>query len=157
MRPGPRRCQVLKEDLQMIPENARPNGKSKVDGSLRGCAILLALALFSSILAAQSDSALRKRDTTIRRAHSLVVAGDSARGKTGGVAAQIRSLLDTTTITLDRLEVHRTSFIGTGGLAASAASSFTRRGDAGGAWDARSAAGASGSTCDGWCVDLRGF
>ena len=42
-------------------------------------------------------------------AHSLVVAGDSARATSAGVSARIRSLLDTTTITLDRLEVHKTT------------------------------------------------
>ena len=42
-------------------------------------------------------------------AHSLIVAGDSARATSAGVSARIRSLLDTTTITLDRLEVHQTT------------------------------------------------
>jgi quercetin dioxygenase-like cupin family protein len=42
-------------------------------------------------------------------AHSLVFAGDSARATAAGVSARIRSLLDTTTITLDRLEVHKTT------------------------------------------------
>lgn len=46
---------------------------------------------------------------TIPPAHSLVVAGDSARATSAGVSASIRSLLDTTTSTLDRLEVHKTT------------------------------------------------
>jgi quercetin dioxygenase-like cupin family protein len=76
---------------------------------LRGAAILLALGTFSGSLVGQSDSVLRSRAGATPPTHSLVVAGDSARGRSAGVAAQIRSLLDTSTITLDRLEVHKTS------------------------------------------------
>lgn len=56
---------------------------------------------------AQNQSAPEKKANPA--AHSLVISGDTARARSSGVAAQIRSLLDTTTRTLDRLEVHQTS------------------------------------------------
>ena len=68
-------------------------------------------ALVASVAAipasAQIQSAPDKRANP--PAHSLVIVGDTARARSSGVSAQIRSLLDTTTRTLDRLEVHQTS------------------------------------------------
>jgi quercetin dioxygenase-like cupin family protein len=74
----------------------------------RGLAIVL--AIFPMTVRAQSDSASRGHAQGTRPAHSLVIAADSTRSRSG-VAAQIRSLLDTTTVTLDRLEVHKTSLV----------------------------------------------
>ena len=72
------------------------------------CAIVAVVASMLAIPAtAQIQSAPEKK--LIAPAHSLMIAGDSARARSAGVSAQIRSLLDTTTITLDRLEVHQTS------------------------------------------------
>jgi quercetin dioxygenase-like cupin family protein len=65
------------------------------------CTVLAARA------SAQNQPSTRPQGT--RPAHSLVIAGDSSRATSAGVLAQFRSLLDSTTITLDRLEVHKTS------------------------------------------------
>ena len=46
---------------------------------------------------------------SVRPVHSLVIPGDSSRATSASVSARIRSLLDTATTTLDRLEVHQTS------------------------------------------------
>ena len=71
--------------------------------------ILVGLVVSASAIpaAAQVHSAPEKKVGPA--AHSLVISGDTARARSSGVAAQIRSLLDTTTRTLDRLEVHQTS------------------------------------------------
>ena len=46
---------------------------------------------------------------SVRPVHSLVIPGDSSRTTSASVSARVRSLLDTATTTLDRLEVHQTS------------------------------------------------
>jgi len=70
---------------------------------------MLGLVVSASAIpaAAQVQSAPEKKVSPA--AHSLVITADTARARSSGVAAQIRSLLDTTTRTLDRLEVHQTS------------------------------------------------
>jgi quercetin dioxygenase-like cupin family protein len=49
------------------------------------------------------------KSPTVRPAHSLVIPGDSSRAISSNVSARIRSMLDTATTTLERLEVHQTS------------------------------------------------
>jgi quercetin dioxygenase-like cupin family protein len=72
-----------------------------------GC-ILFAAAASASL--AQQPA----RTSTVDSAHkagirSLVIRGDSARGTTGGASARFRSLLDSATATLRRLEIHQTT------------------------------------------------
>ena len=77
---------------------------------MRCCSAIVCLAGFCTIaFAARAQSTASQRRSATPPAHSLVVQGDSSRATSAGVAAQIRSLLDTATTTLERLEVHRTS------------------------------------------------
>jgi quercetin dioxygenase-like cupin family protein len=71
-------------------------------------AIVMALVATASAIPAAAQIRTAPEKKTNAPAHSLVIAGDTARARSSGVAAQIRSLLDTTTRTLDRLEVHQT-------------------------------------------------
>jgi len=72
-------------------------------------AIMIALVVSVSAIpaAAQIRPAAEKKVNSATK--SLVIAGDTARARSSGVSAQIRSMLDTATRTLDRLEVHQTS------------------------------------------------
>ena len=69
---------------------------------------LLAVASLIAIGASAQAPVAEKR-SSVRPAHSLVIPGDSSRAISSSVSARIRSLLDTATTTLDRLEVHQTS------------------------------------------------
>jgi quercetin dioxygenase-like cupin family protein len=74
-------------------------------------AILMALVASASAIPAAAQIRPAPEKKTNAPAHSLVIAGDTARARSSGVSAQIRSLLDTTTRTLDRLEIHQTSLL----------------------------------------------
>ncbi len=50
-----------------------------------------------------------EKTPNVRAARSLVIPGDSSRAIGASVSARIRSLLDTATTTLKRLEIHQTS------------------------------------------------
>ena len=78
---------------------------------MRESGLAIAIALMASVSAIPATAQIRPspEKKTNAPARSLVVAGDTARARSSGVSAQIRSLLDTTTRTLDRLEVHQTS------------------------------------------------
>ena len=65
----------------------------------------LASVAFQASLQAQGSG----KGPTLSPSHSLVIPGDSSRGISSSVSARIRSLLDTATTTLERLEVHQTS------------------------------------------------
>jgi len=70
--------------------------------------LVFVVSLIAIGASAQAQTPSKKRPT-VRPAHSLVIPGDSSRAASAGVSARIRSLLDTATTTLDRLEVHQTS------------------------------------------------
>lgn len=67
-------------------------------------ACVVSVAVQASAQAPTSD-----KRANVKPAHSLVIPGDSSRAISSSVSARIRSLLDTATTTLDRLEVHQTS------------------------------------------------
>ena len=71
---------------------------------------VLALALLSGWPGRVADAQVAPRAGNISTpAHSLVIPGDSSRGASADRAVRMRSLLDTVTTTLRRLEVHRTT------------------------------------------------
>ena len=72
-------------------------------------AVVMALVASASAIPAAAQIRPAPEKKTNAPAQSLVIGGDTARARSSGVSAQIRSLLDTTTRTLDRLEVHQTS------------------------------------------------
>ena len=78
----------------------------------RVLALLSAASLAASLVAI--DASAQAQGTSEKMAsgmpaHSLVIPGDSARATSSGALARFRSLLDTSTKTLDRLEIHQTT------------------------------------------------
>lgn len=71
---------------------------------------LITLACIASVaFQASVQAQASEKRPTLRPTRSLVIPGDSSRGISSSASARIRSLLDTATTTLDRLEVHQTS------------------------------------------------
>lgn len=71
---------------------------------------LITLACVASVaVQAGAQIPASEKGPTARPTHSLVIPGDSSRGNSSSASARIRSLLDTATTTLERLEVHQTS------------------------------------------------
>jgi quercetin dioxygenase-like cupin family protein len=71
----------------------------------------ITLACVASLVAVDVDAQVPAsgKKPIVRPAHSLVIPGDSSRATSASASARIRSLLDTATTTLERLEVHQTS------------------------------------------------
>ena len=70
---------------------------------------VFALAFLSGWPGRVADAQVAPNAGNIPPAHSLVIPGDFSRGPSPDRAVRMRSLLDTVTTTLRRLEVHRTS------------------------------------------------
>jgi quercetin dioxygenase-like cupin family protein len=71
--------------------------------------VAIALGTYAATASSSPAQQPERRSVHVDPLRSMVIPGDSARGMTGGGSARFRSLLDSATTTLRRLEIHQTS------------------------------------------------
>jgi hypothetical protein len=77
----------------------------------RYCFLRLVCVAGLVAIEARAQAPASEKGPSVSPARSLVIPGDSSRATSASVSARIRSLLDTATTTLERLEIHQTSLV----------------------------------------------